>query len=79
MVTVGTMQNNVGFRCFSGEQLSTVQVTIDQADLGVLRSNLCTFVAIADECCDLKIRVSVCNSVESIASDVSCGTCAEKT
>jgi hypothetical protein len=39
-----------------------------------LRSDLCAFIAVANERGDLEIRVCVCYCVENIASNVACST-----
>mgnify|MGYP003624084167 CR=1 FL=1 len=42
MVAVGTMQDNVGGSSFLGDEIGTVEVTIDEANFRVLSCNLGT-------------------------------------
>ena len=70
VVAVGAVEHNVSLGGFCSEQLGVIQVAIDQANLGILRCYLCTFIGAADKCCDLKIRVGVGYSIESITANV---------
>jgi hypothetical protein len=77
MVAVCGVQDDVCLCGFRGEELEAVEIAVDEADLGVLGSYLCAFVAVADDGCDLEVRVGVCNGVEGVAADVACSSRAE--
>lgn len=77
MVAVGQVENNVGVGGLCGKEVTVVERAIDEADLGVLCSNLCAFVAVANENGNAKVWVCVCKSIEDIAANVACdaGAC----
>jgi hypothetical protein len=59
MVAVGAMEDDVCVGGLGSEQLGAVKGAIYKTNLGVLCCDLGSFVAIANECSDLKIRIGV--------------------
>lgn len=76
VVGVRGMDYYVCFGGLGGEEVSTVKISVDEVDFGVLRSDFGTFVAIAGECGDFEIREGGCNRVESVTANVASGSSA---
>jgi hypothetical protein len=76
MVTVGVVKYNICIGSLSREQLSAVEGSVDEANLGVLCRNFGTLIAVANKCGDLKVWISVCYGVEGVASDIACSASA---
>jgi DNA-binding FrmR family transcriptional regulator len=72
MVAIRAMKHNVSICSFIGDQVGAVKIAIDEADFRVLGCNLGAFVAVADKSGDLKIRIGASNSIEGVASDITC-------
>ena len=70
MITVGAVKHDVGFGSFLGEQGGAAEISVDEADLGVLRSNFGSFVTAAYEGRDFQVRVCVGYGVERVSADV---------
>ena len=76
VVCVGCVDDDVCFGGFGGEEFGAVEVAVDELDLGVLGGDFGAFVGVADEGCDVEVRVRVGNGVEDVTTDVARGSCA---
>lgn len=70
MIAIGAVENDVSIGSFGGEELSAVKRAVDEADLRILDCDFGALVAVSYERSHLKIWISVCNSIEDVASDV---------
>ena len=73
MVAIRVVQDDVGCRRFSGDDIGAVEVTVHKSDLRILRGDFGAFVGVADERCDFKVWVGVRDVVEGVATDVASG------
>jgi hypothetical protein len=68
------VDDDVSFGSFGGDEISAVEVAIDEFDLGVLGGDFCAFVAVASHCRDLEVRIRRGNRVKSISTNVASAT-----
>ena len=70
-------QHYIGLCSLFLKQPSIIEVSIDESYFRILAGNLTTFIAVADQASDVKLRMSVGNHIESITTNISCRACAK--
>ena len=70
MIEDGLTEHNVCFLCFFLQLIYTIQIAINQLDLGILTRNLSPFLAVADNASEFPIRMGGGEFVESVTPNV---------